>query len=263
MILKQFSLAGKVAVVVGGTSGIGRALSLGLSDAGADVLATSRNKDKVADTTNLIQGAGRRTFPFCTDATDEKQVEELCRAAVDYYGKVDILVNAAGINIRGSLSDLSYTDWRNVLKANLDSVFLCSKYFSRQMMANRSGKIINIGSLNSVVAMSNLSAYAASKGGVVQLTKAMAVELSKYQINVNAILPGYFKTEMTEGLMNDPELLARIQTRTPMGRIGHVDELVGTAVFLSSQAASFITGTTIAVDGGFLSFGVDLAHSET
>ncbi|MCK5517227.1 MAG: SDR family oxidoreductase [Desulfobulbaceae bacterium] len=259
MIFDQFNLAGKVAVVVGGTGGIGEALSLGLAEAGADVVSTSRNSAKVADISNKIKALGRNTFEIQTDATSEKDIRTLSEKSLEFYGKIDILVNGAGVNIRKNVVQMTYNDWATVLKTNLDSVFLSSKYFSKNMIERKYGKILNIGSLTSVVAMSNSCAYAASKGGVVQLTKALAVELSKYNINVNAVLPGYFSTEMTEPIMQNSVAYNRIIERTPMNRIGTVDELIGTAIFLTSDASKFITGETLAVDGGFLSFGVDLA----
>ena len=154
---------------------------------------------------------------------------------------------------------MTYEDWSTVLRTNLDSVFLGAKYFARNMIKENYGKIINIGSLNSVIASTNLCAYAASKGGVVQLSKALAVELSEYNINVNVILPGYFDTELTESVIKNKMTFGRIVERTPMKRIGTVEELKGAAVFLASDASQFITGETLAVDGGFLSFGVDLS----
>jgi 2-deoxy-D-gluconate 3-dehydrogenase len=259
MILNQFNLENKVAVVVGGTGGLGSALSLGLAEAGADVLATSRNAAKVDDVTKKIELLGRKTFSIRTDATNEEDMRLLCNKSLDFYGKVDILVNAVGINIRKTVLEMTYEDWSTVLRANLDSVFLGAKYFARNMIKENYGKIINIGSLNSVIASTNLCAYAASKGGVVQLSKALAVELSEYNINVNVILPGYFDTELTESVIKNKMTYGRIVERTPMKRIGTVEELKGAAVFLASDASQFITGETLAVDGGFLSFGVDLS----
>lgn len=258
MALDQFSLVDKVAVVVGGTGGIGGALSVGLAEAGATVVATSRNAEKVDSMVTKIKSLGRETFAILTDATNEEDILVLCDKVLENYGRVDILVNAAGVNIRKSVIDMTYDDWTKVIKTNLDSVFLGAKYFARSMIQKKYGKIINIGSLNSVIASSNLSAYAASKGGVVQLTKALAVELSKYNINVNVILPGYFDTEMTAPVIENKETHDKIVQRTPMNRIGKVEELVGTVVYLASDASQFVTGTALAVDGGFLSYGVDL-----
>jgi len=258
-MLEMFDLKHKVAVVIGGTSGIGEALSIGLAKAGADVVATSRNRSKVENVCKKISDLGKKSFVYPIDAASEKDIKSFYEECMNFYNKVDILINAAGINIRNNIFDLSYEDWQKVIKTNLDSVFLGIKYFAKNMVERNYGKIINIGSLNSVVAMSNLSAYAASKGGVIQLTKAAAVELSKYNINVNAILPGYFYTEMTEKIMKNEVTYNRIINRTPMKRIGKVDELVGAAIFLASDASNFITGETLAVDGGFLAFGVDLS----
>ena len=259
MILDKFSLENKIAVVIGGTGGIGGALSVGLAEAGANVVATSRNAKKVENVAEKIRSLGRKTLTILTDATSEEDMRLLSNRVLENFGRVDILINAAGVNIRNPLIDMSYDDWSKVIKTNLDSVFLGSKYFARIMIQEQYGKIINLGSLNSVIASSNLSAYAASKGGVVQLTKSLAVELAQHNINVNVILPGYFDTEMTAPVIKNRETHSRIVNRTPMKRIGKVEELVGTAVFLASDASQFITGSALAVDGGFLSYGVDLA----
>ena len=259
VILDKFNLENKIAVVIGGTGGIGDALSVGLAEAGANVVATSRNAEKVENVAEKIRSLGRETLTILTDATSEEDIRMLCDRVLENFGRVDILINAAGINIRNPLIDMSHDDWSKVIKTNLDSVFLGSKYFARIMIQQQYGKIINLGSLNSVIASSNLSAYAASKGGVVQLTKSLAVELAPHNINVNVILPGYFDTEMTAPVIKNRETHSRIVNRTPMKRIGKVEELIGTAVFLASDASQFITGTALAVDGGFLSYGVDLA----
>lgn len=258
MILDKFNLENKVAVVIGGTGGIGGALSVGLAEAGANVVATSRNAEKVNNVAAKIKSLGRKTFTILTDATSEEDIRVLSDRVLDNYGRVDILVNAAGVNIRKSLIDMSYDEWTKVIKTNLDSVFLGARCFARSMIQEQYGKIINLGSLNSVIASSNLSAYAASKGGVVQLTKALAVELAQHNINVNVILPGYFDTEMTAPVIQNRETYSKIVNRTPMKRIGMVEELIGTVVFLASDASQFITGSALAVDGGFLSYGVDL-----
>ena len=259
MILDTFNLENKIAVVIGGTGGIGGALSVGLAEAGANVVATSRNTEKVDNVAEKIRSMGRDTLTILTDATREEDMRMLCDRVLENFGRVDILINAAGINIRKSLIDMSYDDWSKVIKTNLDSVFLGSRYFARVMIQEQYGKIINLGSLNSVIASSNLSAYAASKGGVVQLTKSLAVELAPHNINVNVILPGYFDTEMTAPVIKNRETHSRIVNRTPMKRIGKVEELIGAAIFLASDASQFITGSALAVDGGFLSYGVDLA----
>ena len=257
-ISEQFDLTDKVAVLVGGTSGIGSALALGLAEAGADVVATSRSQTKVEKITGAIKSLGRKSMAITTDATNESEMAELAEGVLAEFGKIDILVNAAGINIRSSVIDMTYQQWSQVVKTNLDSVFLGVKCFAQSMIARNYGKIVNIGSLNSVIASSYLCAYAASKGGVVQLTKALAVELAPYGINVNVILPGYFRTEMTEPVISNKVTHSRITERTPMNRIGKLEELVGAVVFLASDASQFVTGETLAVDGGFLSFGVDL-----
>ena len=259
MYTDLFNLSNKTAVVIGGTSGIGETISLGLAQYGADVVAVSRNMAKVKSITEKIKQLGRNTFELAVDASHEESIKTLCSQCLDFYGGVDVLVNAAGINIRKSVREMAYSDWQKVLKTNLDSAFLSIKHFSGSMAARNYGKIINIGSLNSVVAMSNLSAYAASKGGIVQLTKAAAVELSGSNVTVNAILPGYFHTEMTAAVMQNATTRNRIVDRTPVKRIGKLEELVGAAVFLASDASAFITGETLAVDGGFLAFGVNLA----
>ena len=258
MIFDRFQMHNKVAVVVGGTGGIGGAIALGLAEAGADVVATSRSACKVKEITAEIESIGRKTLAMPTDATNEEDMRLFSEKVLASYGKVDILVNGAGINIRKPIVDMAYEDWHSVIQTNLDSVFLGTKYFARSMIARKYGKIINIGSLNSVIASTNLSAYAASKGGVVQFTKAAAVELSRHNITVNAVLPGYFDTEMTAPVITNSITCQKIVERTPMRRIGSLDELIGAVVFLASEASQFVTGETLAVDGGFLAFGVDL-----
>lgn len=262
MIFDRFQMHDQVAVVVGGTGGIGGAIALGLAEAGADVVATSRNGEKVHEITAQITSIGRTSLALPTDATNEDEMRLFSEQVLAFYGKVDILVNAAGINIRKPIVDMAYEDWRRVMQTNLDSVFLGTKYFARSMITRKYGKIINIGSLNSVIASTNLSAYAASKGGVVQFTKAAAVELSRHNITVNALLPGYFDTEMTAPVISNSSTCQKIVERTPMRRIGSLDELIGAVIFLASEASRFVTGETLAVDGGFLAFGVDLTAEQ-
>ena len=262
MIFDRFQMHGKVAVVVGGTGGIGGAIALGLAEAGADVVATSRNAEKVHEITAEIESIGRTSLALPTDATNEDEMRLFSEQVLAFYGKVDILVNAAGINIRKPIVDMNYEEWRRVMQTNLDSVFLGTRYFARSMITRKYGKIINIGSLNSVIASTNLSAYAASKGGVVQFTKAAAVELSRHNITVNALLPGYFDTEMTAPVISNSSTCRKIVERTPMRRIGSLDELIGAVIFLASEASRFVTGETLAVDGGFLAFGVDLTSEQ-
>lgn len=251
------SLAGKTAVVTGGTSGIGRALSLGLADAGADVVATARRKEQVESTADEIEARGRKTLRISSDVCDRASLEALATATLEAFGKVDILINCAGIIRRTPTLTLAEEEWNNILNTNLTGTLRACQVFGRHMIERGYGRIINIASLNSFVALTEVTAYAASKAAIVSLTRSLAVEWSKKGVTVNAIAPGVFRTELNANLLDSTPRGQELLMRTPMGRFGKTEELIGAAVFLASDGASFVTGQTLSVDGGFLASGVN------
>jgi NAD(P)-dependent dehydrogenase (short-subunit alcohol dehydrogenase family) len=252
-----FSLEGKTAVVIGGTSGVGRTLSLGLADAGADVIASSRRPQQVEKIASEIEGRGRLTLRHCSDVRKRAALEELLAASLQHFGKVDILINCAGIIKRMPTLTMPEQEWADILDVNLTGTLRACQIFGKHMLDRGYGRIINIASLNSFVALNEVAAYAASKAGVVSLTRSLAVEWSRKGVTVNAIAPGVFRTALNAELLDNTQRGQELLMRTPMGRFGRTEELVGAAVYLSSDAASFVTGQTFAVDGGFLASGVN------
>jgi NAD(P)-dependent dehydrogenase (short-subunit alcohol dehydrogenase family) len=257
MKTEMFSLEGKVAVVTGGTSGIGRALSLGLAEAGADVAATARRQQQVDETAAEIEKRGRKSLRVASDVGDRASLEKLSDAVLESFGKVDILVNCAGIIKRRPTLDLPEDEWTNILNTNLTGTLRSCQVFGRTMLERGYGRIINIASLNSFVALSEVAAYAASKAGVASLTRSLAVEWSKKGVTVNAVAPGVFRTDLNAQLLDSTPRGQELLMRTPMGRFGKTEELVGAVVYLASDSASFVTGQILVVDGGFLSSGVN------
>ena len=257
MKAQLFSLEGKAAVVTGGTSGIGRALSLGLADAGADVIATARRKEQVDDTASEIEARGRQTLRMASDVGDRTSLEELLAATLERFSKVDILVNSAGMIKRTPTLDVTEAEWTHILNTNLTGTLRACQVFGRHMLERGYGRIINIASLNSFVALSEVAAYAASKAGVASLTRSLAVEWSKKGVTVNAVAPGVFRTDLNAQLLDSTPRGQELLMRTPMGRFGKTEELIGAVVYLASDSASFVTGQILVVDGGFLASGVN------
>jgi len=247
-----FNLSGKVALVTGGNGGIGLGMAQGLANAGAAILVAGRNDEKNAAAVATLVESGSDAAAATADVTDETAVAAMVEAALSRWGRLNILVNNAGINIRKEPQELSLDEWRSVLDTNLTSAFLCSQAVYPYMAANGGGKIINIGSMMSIFGAAFAPAYASSKGGIVQLTKATATAWAKHNIQVNAVLPGWIDTDLTRRGRREVEgLHERVLARTPAGRWGQPADMAGIAVFLSGPASDFVTGAAIPVDGGF------------
>jgi NAD(P)-dependent dehydrogenase (short-subunit alcohol dehydrogenase family) len=251
------SLEGKVAVVTGGTSGIGRAMSLGLAEAGADVVATGRRQQQVDETAAEIEARGRKTLHMAADVCDRPSLEALLAKTLETFGKIDILINCAGRIKRTPTLTMPEEEWTGIIDTNLTGTLRACQVFGAHMLERGYGRIVNISSLNAFVALTEVAAYAASKAAVGSLTRSLAVEWSKKGVTVNAIAPGVFRTELNAQLLDSTPRGQELLMRTPMGRFGKTEELVGVAIFLASDASSFVTGQTLVVDGGFLASGVN------
>ncbi|HZP16761.1 MAG TPA: glucose 1-dehydrogenase [Terriglobales bacterium] len=250
-------LTSKIAVVIGGTSGIGLTLARGLAEAGAEVVATGRREDLVRAAATSIRATGSRSLAIACDVTRRESIEALHEAVCAEFDHVDILVNSAGTTKKTPSLEVSEEEWYGIFDTNLTGTLRACQIFGRKMIERQSGRIINIASVSSGRGFFEVAAYAASKAGVVSLTKTLAVEWAKHNICVNAIAPGVFRTDLNKALLDGTLRGQEFLMRTPMKRFGSLEELVGAAVFLASDAASFVTGHVLTVDGGFLASGVN------
>lgn len=247
-----FDLKGRVAIVTGGNGGIGLGMARGLAGAGASVVVVGRNAEKSDAAVHELGTLGADAFAVTTDVTDEAAVQRMVQSARERFGRIDILINNAGTNIRKSLHEYTLDEWHRVIDTNLTSAFLCSRAVYPAMKSVGGGKVINIGSMMSIFGASFSPAYGASKGGIVQLTKSAAIAWAPDNIQVNAVLPGWIDTELTQGARREvPWLHESVLKRTPARRWGTIDDMAGVAVFLASSASDFVTGTFIPVDGGY------------
>ncbi|AQQ54714.1 SDR family NAD(P)-dependent oxidoreductase [Planococcus lenghuensis] len=249
--IPSFGLRGKKAIVTGGSKGIGLTIATGLAHYGAEVMVTGRNEEALKDAVRNLKEHGYDVKWKRADVTSKEEVEELFSYADEVFGQLDILINNAGMNIRKPLVEVEEEDWDQVLNTNLKGIFLVGQQAAKRMINQQSGRIINISSILGQVGNPLQTSYAASKGGINQLTKVWAAELADHHITVNAIAPAYIKTPMTEGFLQDPERVEQILSRTLLKRMGEVEEVIGPAIFFASDASSYVTGQVLYVDGGW------------
>ncbi|HET7840249.1 MAG TPA: glucose 1-dehydrogenase [Terriglobia bacterium] len=256
MSYQGFSLEGRKGLVFGGTSGIGRSISLGLAEAGADVVAVSRRAEEVSNTAAEIRALGRKTLEMTADVAKREDVQRVADRMVAEMKRIDILVNSAGTTRRAPSLDFPDEDWDRILNTNLKGTWLACQIVGRVMRDQQYGRIINIASVGAFHSLHEAAPYCASKGAVAMLTKCLGAEWTKYNIAVNAIAPGFFETPMNRAIINEPKRKASILSRTPMKRFGELEEIKGAAIFLASEGARFVTGEILSVDGGFVAQGI-------
>jgi len=246
-----FDLSGKVAVVTGTSRGLGQYFGRALAQAGADLVITSRDKSRLAEFQEEIEGLGRRALPVQLDVCKESDIDNMVRTAIAEYGKIDILVNNAGLNIRQPASELTWANWDTVLDTNLKGAFFVAQAVGKEMIQRRYGRIINIGSCTCVFGMEGIGAYCASRGGVLQMSRSLAAEWGRHGVTVNVLAPGWFQTAQNQALYENKPWVEYITDRIPLGRPGKPNDLDGTAIFLASDASAYVTGQILLVDGGF------------
>jgi NAD(P)-dependent dehydrogenase (short-subunit alcohol dehydrogenase family) len=251
MTLDRFRLDGQVALVTGASKGLGRSMARALADAGSDLIITSRNLEEAQEAALEIERTGRRALALQADVTDRAQVAEMARRGTKAFGKIDILINNAGINIRRPTLEVEDDHWDPVIDINLKGSLLCSQAVAPGMIERRYGRIVNLGSILSSISIAGRAAYASSKHGVLGLTRTLALEWAQYGVTVNCLCPGPFETPMNRQLMNDPAAYQAFLAKIPMGRWGQPEELGGAIVFLTSAASSFMTGAALYIDGGW------------
>ncbi len=254
-VLEQFSLNDRVAIVTGGSKGLGKAMAEALAEAGASVVIVSRNGAEAAAVADELQAeSGNRCSGRACDVTDWDQVSDLINAVMADFDQIDILINNAGINIRGAIDDLEVDEFLRVQATNVTGPWLLCRAVAPHMKERRYGRVVNLGSTLSIIALADRTPYASSKGAIYQMTKALALEWAPYGITVNAMLPGPFATEMNQSLLDDPEAYKEFVAKIPLGRWGELDEIKGLALFLASDASSFVTGAGITIDGGWTAY---------
>ena len=250
--IKQFDLSGKSAVITGGSKGLGLAMAAGLASAGAKIMLVNRNTEEGIKAAQILaQDFGVTAISYGADITKQEQAESMAKVAIDTFGRIDILINSAGINIRGPIDEVTLEDFTKVMDVNVTGTWLCSRAVTPNMKKNRSGKIINLASTLGLVGLANRTPYTSSKGAVVQMTRALALELASFNINVNAICPGPFLTEMNLPIADTDEAKQFVVGATALGRWAHLKEIQGAAIFLASDAASYMVGSMLTVDGGW------------
>ncbi len=250
MSLELFDLSGKVAIITGASRGLGQYLTRALARAGADVVITSRSADSLQEFTREIESLGRSVLPLALDVRNYQSIQDMVKSSYDHYGKIDILVNNAGCNVRKPAVEIDWEDWNLVLDTNLRGGFFVAQAVAKKMIEARYGRIINIGSVTTVAGYAGITPYCASRGGVKQMTMSLADDWGQYNITVNCLAPGWFKTAQTKVLYDNQEWVDYLVDRIPLKRVGQPDDLDGTVIFLASDASAYVTGQTLLVDGG-------------
>jgi gluconate 5-dehydrogenase len=250
MSLELFNLSGKVAIITGASRGLGQYLTRALAQAGADVVITSRDVESLKEFTQEIESLGRKVLPLPLDVREQQSIREMADAAYDHFGRIDILVNNAGCNVRKPAVDVDWEDWNLVVDTNLRGGFFVAQAVARKMIPVRYGRIINIGSVTTVAGYAGITPYCASRGGVKQMTMSLADDWGQYNITVNCLAPGWFKTAQTKVLYDNREWVEYLVDRIPLKRVGQPNDLDGTVIYLASDASAYMTGQTVLVDGG-------------